>query len=103
MLLGNKGADINRLIAQARETQGAVIVDVRTPQEYAQGHIGGGINIPLGEISTFPQHVEDKKTPVYVYCRSGARSASAAQALREMGYTHVTNAGGIMSWKGSVE
>lgn len=70
-------------------------IDVRTPQEYALGHLEDAPNIPLDIIL---QHIHrvapDVSTPLHLYCRSGHRSGVAAEALRRMGYTNVTNQGG---------
>jgi rhodanese-related sulfurtransferase len=73
-------ADIAQLIGS-----GAVIVDVRTTGEYADGHVKGAINIPLGEI-TQNLHQLRKDKPVITCCRSGARSGQAMQELRQHGY-----------------
>lgn len=64
------------------------IIDVREPFEYQAGHVDGAVNIPVGEI----QSVElPRDEAIVVYCRSGARSGMAQQALQAMGYTNVTN------------
>jgi phage shock protein E len=74
-----------------------LLLDVRTPEEYADGHISGAVNIPLAELanqlSQVPQNI-----PVVVYCRSGNRSAQAATLLKEAGYTQVLDMGGIVDW-----
>ena len=76
---------------------GAVVVDVRTPEEYAGGHVPSAVNLP---VQTFaPDDVDkltggDKSKPVVVYCASGRRSAKAKAALEAAGYTHVVNGGG---------
>lgn len=70
-------------------------IDVRTPQEYALGHLTDAPNIPLDVIVQHIQRVvPDASTPLHLYCRSGHRSGVAAEALRRMGYTNVTNQGG---------
>ena len=77
------------------------LLDVRTHDEYRQGHIPGSINIPLDRLqhglSTF---LPEKNAQVFVYCLSGARSQSACAIMARSGYAHVTNIGGIMSWQG---
>ena len=77
------------------------LVDVRTPEEYAEGHIAGSKNINVFD-SDFVNEAEkilDKSKPVAVYCRSGKRSADAARELTENGF-YVTNLeGGILAWK----
>jgi len=69
-----------------------ILIDVRTADEYKAAHIPGAINIPRGLLEwVTPRQIEDTDTPIYTYCRTGARSAFAAQRLTEMGYTKVTN------------
>ena len=78
---------------------GYVILDVRTEQEYAEGHIPGAILIPDYEISEKAESVlTDKDQLILVYCRSGRRSKNAAEALEEMGYTRIREFGGILDW-----
>ena len=84
-------------------TPGAILLDVRTPAEYRQGHIPASQNLPLQTIATAPEVFPDKNTPLFVYCQSGARSKQAADALTAMGYLHVTNLGGINAYTGKVE
>ena len=78
---------------------GYVILDVRTEQEYAQGHIPGAILIPDYEISEKAESVlTDKDQLILVYCRSGRRSKNAAAQLEDMGYTRIREFGGILDW-----
>lgn len=72
--------------------QGAVIVDVRSPGEYAQGHVPGSLNIPLGEVDKTSDKL-DRDKPVIVCCASGTRSAMAASLLKKQGFSSVYNAG----------
>jgi rhodanese-related sulfurtransferase len=77
-----------------------VLLDVRTPEEYKQGHIENAKNIDVLQ-NDFAQKVErlDKNTPVFVYCRSGHRSMKAAQILKEKGFKKVYNLdGGYIAW-----
>ena len=97
-----KRADINAGVEQYRSTSGAVLLDVRTAEEYAGGHIPGSVNVPLGKLEGVDQ-IAKKDTPLYVYCYSGARSASAAAELEGNGYESVRNIGGIAGWRGPVE
>jgi rhodanese-related sulfurtransferase len=85
-----------------------LIVDVREPEEFSQGHIRGAINVPRGVLEfkvdpTNPGGVPclyDKSSQLIVYCRSGARSALATQTLRVLGYeAAVSMAGGFEAWK----
>ncbi len=80
--------------AHARIARGAVVVDVRSPAEYASGHFGSAKNIPLDAISTRARELSKTK-PVVLYCRSGARSASAKRLLETLGFTDVYDAGGM--------
>lgn len=78
-----------------------VLVDVRTPEEYAEGHIKGALNINWHD-PAFMDEVDklDKSKPVFVYCKSGGRSGQAAEALRGMGFKEVYDLdGGITAWK----
>lgn len=83
--------------AMAREKikQGATVIDVRTPSEYASGHCNGATNIPLQALPNRLADVGDKKKAVVVYCASGMRSAQAARILTAAGFMDVTNAGGL--------
>ncbi len=73
---------------------GALVVDVRTPDEFAEGHLDNAHNIPLSDVATGFTAI-DKDQPIVVYCRSGNRSAMAMQALLEQGFTNVHNGGGL--------
>ncbi len=97
-----KARDINVGVRDFRSTEGAVLLDVRTHEEYADGHIEGSINIPLQRIETAERIIRDKDTPLFVHCRSGGRSAEATGILKRMGYTNVEDIGGIMSYNGKV-
>jgi len=74
---------------------GATIIDVRTPDEYAEGRYRGAINIPVDELPRRLDSIGKKDAPVVVYCASGGRSAVAESILRSRGFTDVLNAGGI--------
>lgn len=82
-------------------TDGVQLVDVRTAEEFAEGHLQGAVNIDVHDsdfISTSEQLL-DKAKPVAVYCRSGKRSAHAAQELEERGYKVTNMEGGILEWE----
>ena len=86
--------------AQGMHQSGAVLVDVRRPDEYALGYIPGAVNIEV-TAPDFAQRVAalDKTKPTYLYCRSGARSAKAAAQLSAAGFTQVYNLlGGVLDW-----
>lgn len=75
------------------------VLDVRTPEEYAEGHIEGAVLIPYDEIENRAEdELPDKEKLILVYCRSGRRSKIAAQALAELGYINVKEFGGIIDW-----
>ena len=98
-----KSPDINQGVGQFQETPGAVLLDVRTPEEYAEGHIPGSKNIPLQALDRIRELTEDAGTPLFTYCLSGARSRQAVSLLRSMGYASATNLGGICDYRGRLE
>jgi len=94
--------------ASVLESGTTLLVDVREPDEYAKGHIKGALNVPRGVLefridSNYPGVIKellDKTQPIILYCRSGARSALAAQTLGVLGYKSVVSmAGGFMAWE----
>lgn len=101
-LFGSSSNNINELVEQARTTREALIIDVRTPTEFSQGHIENAINIPLDSIQEIANKISDRTTPLYLYCASGARSSNACRFLESQGFEQVTNMGGIASWRGPV-
>ena len=98
-----KHPDINQGVQEYKNAAGAVLLDVRTPQEYREGHIPGSQNVPLQQLDKVEEVTENKDTVLYVYCRSGARSRQAVSLLQPMGYTNVRNIGGIAAYSGKVE
>ena len=98
-----KQNDINQGVKDYHNLPGAVLLDVRTPQEYREGHIPGSKNLPLQTIDKVDSIVENKDTVLYVYCHSGARSRQATSFLQYLGYTNVHNIGGITAYSGKVE
>ncbi|MEN2982113.1 MAG: rhodanese-like domain-containing protein [Thermus sp.] len=76
---------------------GIVVVDVRTPAEFAQGHVPGAINLPVEAIAQWADRLPKDK-PVYLYCRSGNRSRQAAEYLKKKGYTNLYHVeGGVLA------
>lgn len=76
-----------------------VVVDVRTAEEYQQGHIPGAINLPNEEIGDVqPEALPDLDAPLILYCKSGVRCKEAVVKLLKLGYTDVSNMGGIEDW-----
>ena len=98
-----KRPDINQGVEEYRAREGAVLLDVRTPEEYREGHIPGSVNVPLQSIDKVASALADKTKTVFVYCRSGARSSQAVAFMKQMGYTEVHNIGGILDYNGKVE
>ena len=98
-----KQPDINKGLKEYAEAENAVLLDVRTPQEYREGHIPGSINVPLQTLDKVRLVVENKDAELFVYCYSGARSRQATAMLQHMGYTEVQNLGGITAYQGKVE
>lgn len=79
--------------------EGVIVLDVRTPAEYAEGHIEGAVLLPVDQIQEQAvTALPDKSAEILVYCRSGNRSKIASKALIEMGYTKVFDFGGIIDW-----
>lgn len=82
--------------AWQRIEAGALLVDVRSAEEFAAGHLDGAVNIPYTEVDRIAGLIgEDKQRSVVLYCRSGNRSGKATDALRNMGYTGVFNGTGL--------
>lgn len=78
--------------------KGALIIDVRTPAEYREGHIKGAVNIPYDQIrSRISELGNDKNRDIVLYCRSGRRSGIAKKILEKIGFKNVLNAGGYKS------
>lgn len=98
-----KRVNINHGVAEYQDTANAVLLDVRTPQEYSEGHIPTSKNIPLQVIDKVKALIKNKDVPLFVYCYSGSRSSQAVIELRRMGYTNVKNIGGISAYAGKVE
>ena len=85
-------------------TEKPIVVDVRSLEEYNEGHIPGAIVIPNESIGTEqPKELPDLDQVILVYCRSGNRSRQASQKLADMGYTNVYEFGGIKDWTGETE
>jgi len=81
-----------------------IIIDVRTEEEFASGHIPGAICIPNETISEDAEKIlTDKDTMLLVYCRSGNRSKQASEKLAMLGYTDIREFGGIIDWTGDIE
>ena len=93
--------NMDEAITMMEEESGYIILDVRTPEEFADKHIPGAINIPNETIGTeeIPE-LPDKDQLILVYCRSGNRSKQASEKLAALGYTNIVEFGGINDWPG---
>jgi rhodanese-related sulfurtransferase len=87
--------------AQARQLvgDGALLIDVRTTEEYAAGHIAGALNFPVAELTERTAELAKKDKPIVLYCRSGARSARGKTRLERAGFTAVHNLGAMSRWE----
>lgn len=94
---------INNFRDTAAHLGAYVLLDVRSQQEYSKGRLPGSKNIPLPSIDETPEFIENKNTPILVYCHSGMRSSMAAAELARLGYTNVQNLGGIVAYTGEIE
>jgi phage shock protein E len=92
-----KRSDVSSADARKMVESGASLVDVRSPEEYRAGHIDGAVNIPVGELDRRMGEIP-KDRGVVLYCQSGMRSARAASLLRDAGFSHVHNLGGMGNW-----
>ena len=95
---------MDEAVEMMKKESGYTILDVRRPDEYADGHIPGAINLPNESIGTseIPE-LPDKEQLILVYCRSGRRSKEASEKLVKLGYTNIVEFGGILDWKGEIE
>jgi rhodanese-related sulfurtransferase len=91
--------DINVQELQTAAEANRILLDVREPSEYAEGHLAGSTLLPLAQVATQAGQL-DKNAPVYVICRSGNRSVTASQTLVKLGFKDVRNVkGGILAWQ----
>jgi len=105
-LLGQGGSDGVARVGpeefkqRLEKTPGAILVDVRTPEEYREGHLAKSLLIPVDRVAASAASALPKKdAPLLVYCRSGSRSSVAAATLKKMGYTNITDLStGILGW-----
>ena len=90
--------------SQMAKEENFILLDVRTMEEYNDGHIPGAINIANESIGKEEiLQLPDKNQRIYVYCRSGNRSKQAAKKLVKLGYTNIIEIGGIIDYHGDVE
>ena len=94
---------MNEAVTMMEEESGYIILDVRRPDEFSEGHIPNAINVPNESIGTseIPE-LPNKDQLILVYCRSGRRSKEASEKLVKLGYTNIVEFGGILDWKGEI-
>ena len=101
---GYRQISMDEAVKMMRDEKDYIILDVRRPDEFAEGHIPGAINVPNEEIGTTEiAELPDKSQLILVYCRSGRRSKEAAGKLVKLGYTNIVEFGGIQDYEGEIE
>ena len=101
---GYRQISMDEAVKMMRDEKDYIILDVRRPDEYAEGHIPGAINVPNEEIGTSEiAALPDKSQRILVYCRSGRRSKEASEKLVALGYTNIVEFGGIQDYEGEIE
>lgn len=98
VVLLKRRSDLSGFEARRLVDAGARLVDVRSPQEFAIGHIPGAVNIPVQDLERRMGELPGKNRPIVLYCRSGARSSNAARLLESAGYTRVHDLGAMSRW-----
>ena len=94
--------NMSEAVEMMNTAQDYIILDVRTPEEYAEKHIPGAVNVPNETIGISDvKELPEKDQLILVYCRSGNRSKQASQKLADLGYTNIVEFGGINSWPGA--
>jgi phage shock protein E len=97
-LVFGRGREIQGGEARKLVAAGARLLDVRSAEEFGRGHLPGALNIPVQELDRRLSELSPAERDVVVYCRSGRRSASAAQVLRAHGFTKVHDLGPMTAW-----
>ena len=101
---GYRQISMDEAVKMMRDEKNYIILDVRRPDEFAEGHIPGAINVPNEEIGTAEiAELPNKSQLILVYCRSGRRSKEASEKLVMLGYTNIVEFGGILDWNGEIE
>ena len=93
-----RGGDVTGSDARRLVEEGALLVDVRTPEEFAAGHLPTAVNIPVQELDRRLSELEPKDRRIVLYCRSGNRSGRAARILRSAGYSALHDLGAMSRW-----
>ena len=95
---------MNEIVKIMEENENYIILDVRTFEEYNEGHIPNAICIPNETIDkNVVEKLPNKEQLILIYCRSGNRSKQATEKLLNLGYTNLVEFGGIIDWKGKIE
>ena len=101
---GYRQISMDEAVKMMRDEKDYIILDVRRPDEFAEGHIPGAINVPNEEIGSAEiAKLPNKSQLILIYCRSGRRSKEASEKLVKLGYTNIVEFGGILDWKGEIE
>ena len=101
---GYRQISMDEAVKTMKDEKNYIILDVRRPDEYSEGHIPGAINVPNEDIDTSDiAELPNKSQLILVYCRSGRRSKEAAAKLVKLGYTNIVEFGGILDWQGNIE
>jgi rhodanese-related sulfurtransferase len=98
-----KDVRVDGATAAALVQGGARLVDVRSAQEFAGGHLPGAVNVPYDEVEKHLAALGESGDAIVLYCRSGRRSAIAAQALERLGYRNVHDMGPMSAWPGEIQ
>ena len=101
---GYRQISMNEAVKMMKDEKNYIILDARRPDEFAEGHIPGAINVPNEEIGSAEiAELPDKSQLILVYCRSGRRSKEASEKLVGIGYTNIVEFGGIQDYEGEIE
>lgn len=98
---GGSNLDVNQVSEMVSENQDIILIDVRTPEEFQQGHLEGAKLINFYD-ANFQEEIKklDSAKKYVVYCRSGGRSSKSVSAMKKMGFTEVYNmSGGVLAWQ----
>jgi len=98
-----KSLSMSKLLSEMQQDSKIQLIDVRTKEEYRGGRIPKSLNVPVENLQLITKTVPNKDARIFVYCLSGGRSVQAAHMLNHMGYTNITNIGGIMNYNGPIE
>ena len=100
LLAGCSHPTLAGVLARVKVTEGAFLLDVRSPGEFAEGHISGAVNVPVNELeATLGSLPVDRNREIIVYCRSGMRSSRARTILLKAGFSKVEDLGGMSIWR----